>query len=339
MSSTNRSAAKIAPFTFACPHLGMLDDTTTTTTFPSEANHCLHCKPACVPSRQQQLDYCLSQHYNDCSILHLPAPAHLPASRRWERDPAAFRAIFVKSALAVFGAGLLAMFFILGAPARISEMIQAFVPEATRAVYQPHDFSTSTPTARIDLVFSTATSFISNIQIPTSLPISQIVKLTVIELEMGVNCRAGPDTTFENFLILHTDDVLQALARDPGGTFYYVRVAKKQVPDCWVPAAYVRSLGDINTLPVLTPMPTPWPTRTPTPLPPTPIDTAGPRQPTVKPAGGVRVNTQAPQPSEPPPEPTVSTEPPLETTEPPLETTEPPSETTEPPSETTEPPE
>lgn len=297
MSSNPKSAAKAAPFTFTCPHLGMLDDTTTTTNFPSEINHCLHCKPACVPSRQQQRDYCLSQNYNNCSIINKPAPARLPISRRWERDPAEFRAIFIKTALAVFGAGLLAMFFIFGAPARISEMIQAFVPDATREAYQPHDFSTRTPTARVETPFATATLFFSDIQLPTALPASQIVKLTVVELEMGAYCRSGPDTSFRGVTILKSGDIVQALARDSTDRFFLVRVPKQLVEDCWVSQEFVIAQGDAGTLPQYTPMPTPRPTATPTP---TITETAEPAAPTAKPQNPPPADTPVVIPTEPP---------------------------------------
>jgi hypothetical protein len=87
MSRSSSSSAKTAHDLYTCPHLGMLDDTTTTTAFPSEVNHCLHCQSACVPSRQQQQEYCLSQRYRDCPILHHPAPARLPANLRWAQNP------------------------------------------------------------------------------------------------------------------------------------------------------------------------------------------------------------------------------------------------------------
>lgn len=327
MSSDSRSSAKTAPIIYTCPHLGMLDDTTTTTTFPSEANHCLHCRHACVPSRQHQLHYCLSQNYTNCAIIDQPSPARLPASRRWKREQAEFKTIFVKTALAVFASGLLAMFFILGAPARISRMIQAFVPDTTREVYQPVSFATRTPTADARVPFATSTSFVSQIEIPSAIPIPQIVKLTVVELEMGAYCRVGPDISFASVTILKTGNILQALARDSSDRYYLVRVTKQAVDDCWIEKIFVKAQGDPASLPVYTPMPTPWPTRTFTPEPPTPTNTAlsAPRlQPTSQPP------TKKP--------PTLPTLPPAQTTEPPTETTEPPTETPEPPTETTEPP-
>ena len=62
----------------ACPHLGMLDDTTTTTTFPSEFNHCLHCKIASIPSNRQQSEFCLTPDFADCEIHKQSAPNRLP---------------------------------------------------------------------------------------------------------------------------------------------------------------------------------------------------------------------------------------------------------------------
>jgi len=312
MSSSSSSSAKTAHDLYTCPHLGMLDDTTTTTAFPSEVNHCLHCQSVCVPSRQQQQEYCLSQRYRDCPILHQAAPARLPASLRWVQNPAVFRAIFIKSALAVFGAGLLAGFFLLGAPARISHIIQAYVPEDTQTPYQPYDFPTRTPSPRPEQPSPTATSLLSHLEIPTALPISQIVQLTVNEVELGVNCRSGPDSSFESYLILRTGDVLQALARSPDDAFFYVRLPKKRAPDCWVPAAFVNVLVDTHTLPVLTPAPTPHPTVTLIPLPSTPTDTPQTPPPTTLPTRPPQVNTpppsqptaESPEPTEEPPEPT-----------------------------------
>lgn len=328
MTPGTRTSNKAAPFAYACPHLGMLDDTTTTTTFPSEVNHCLHCKPACVPSSQHQSAYCLSQQYTNCPIIHQPAPARLPAHLRWARDPVEFKSIFIKTALIVFATGMLAMFFVLGAPARISKMIQAFVPDTTLEAYQPVNFATRTATPSGDArgPYPTSTTFFSSIQIPTAIPFAQIVKLTVIELEMGAYCRSGPDVTFRGVTILKTGDILQAIARNTANTYYYVRVPNQIVEDCWVAQPFVKVQGDQDTLPMYTSMPTPWPTRTPTAVPPTATETHAPSvpqpNPTYKPTS--RPATDVPViPTEPPPtkEPT---SPPAEPTLPP-EPTDPPS--------------
>ena len=231
MTPSARTSSKPAPFSYTCPHLGMLDDTTTTTNFPSEVNHCLHCKPACAPSSQHQSEYCLSQNYSNCPIINQPAPARLPAHARWAHEPAEFKSIFIKSALAVFAAGLLALFFLVGAPARISKLIQAFVPDATREPSQPMFYASRTPTTDTRAPYASPTSFIIDIQIPSAVPFTQIVKLTVTELEMGVFCRSGPDVSFRSVAILETGDVLQALARNTANTYYYVRLMKSGKPE------------------------------------------------------------------------------------------------------------
>lgn len=201
----------------------MLDDTTTTTTFPSEHNHCLHCKFTSIPSSEQQANYCLTPDYVYCPIHAQTTPTRLPAKIRWQHEPIDFRPAFLKTALAVFFSGLLVMFFLLGAPARISSLIQAFDSESAHEVYQPVVFTTRTPTADARTPYRAPTSSIGDIVIPTSIPITQIVKLTVIELEMGAYCRSGPDTSFSSITVVKSGDVLQALAMDSAGKYYLVR--------------------------------------------------------------------------------------------------------------------
>lgn len=314
----------------ACPHLGMLDDTTTTTTFPSEFNHCLHCKIASIPSNRQQSEFCLTPDFADCEIHKQSAPNRLPPQMRWQHEPTAFMPIFIKTGLAVFFAGILAVFFILGTPARISQFIQAFNAGASHPGTQPAVFSTRTPTSDLRTPYQSATSVFDQITIFTSIPINQIVQLTVIDLEKGAYCRSGPDTSFDMVSVLYSGDTLQALARDSADRYFLVRVNRQYISDCWVAQSCVRVLGDRDSLPQYTPNPTPRPTRTPMPQTPTQKNQTPPisasftptRTPTAIPTITSTKTTQPSDtptnipPTDPPPTDPPPTEPPEPTVEP-----------------------
>jgi hypothetical protein len=116
------------PFSFTCPYLGMIDDPTTVTLFPSDANYCRHCKPLSVPSYRQQADFCLAERFTDCPLKQNPSPARMPHGMRWKKDMAAIRATFFKTAAGIGAAILLALFFLLWMPGIISDMLVVLAP-------------------------------------------------------------------------------------------------------------------------------------------------------------------------------------------------------------------
>jgi len=80
-----------APFTYTCPFLGMANDPTTITLFPSDSNTCFHCKPPAVPNAVHQSRYCLTPNYEACKLKQEFSPGRMPAKYRWQKIPAITR--------------------------------------------------------------------------------------------------------------------------------------------------------------------------------------------------------------------------------------------------------
>lgn len=67
-----------------CPHLGMIDDPSTSFEFPSELNLCSLSKPSYIPSLSQQRKVCLSKNYACCPLILDPKIKKLPKYLRIE---------------------------------------------------------------------------------------------------------------------------------------------------------------------------------------------------------------------------------------------------------------
>ncbi len=116
------------PFSYTCPHLGMLDDPSTVTLFPSDANYCAYCRQPAIPNYAHQSTYCLSQNYVKCPIRAGTSPDRMPAKLRWHRYTGVDRAAFLKGAIGGAIALMLALFFILWMPGIISDALLTLAP-------------------------------------------------------------------------------------------------------------------------------------------------------------------------------------------------------------------
>lgn len=91
---------------------------------------------------------------------------------------------------------------------------------------------------------------------PTATP-----SIPVIHVSVDTNCRYGPGTVYDppvNALLV--GETAQVLGRNSEGTFYYID------KNCYVWTNYVTvEAGNINSVPIFTPVPTPTATLTPTP--------------------------------------------------------------------------
>lgn len=116
------------PFSYTCPHLGMLDDPSTVTLFPSDANYCAYCKQPAIPNYAHQSTYCLTQAYTTCPLKQGTRPDRMPAKLRWNKYTGFNRAAFLKGALGGAIALLLALFFILWMPGIISDLLLSLAP-------------------------------------------------------------------------------------------------------------------------------------------------------------------------------------------------------------------
>ncbi|NUM48940.1 MAG: LysM peptidoglycan-binding domain-containing protein [Anaerolineales bacterium] len=63
-----------------CPYLGRRDDPSTMFNYPSVGNFCQHVRPLAPPSEEHQLQYCLSGHFQQCSVYQAPEGKRIPPS-------------------------------------------------------------------------------------------------------------------------------------------------------------------------------------------------------------------------------------------------------------------
>lgn len=103
----------------------------------------------------------------------------------------------------------------------------------------------------------------------TLTPTTAILTLT---LTGSTNCRRGASTYFPNIKTFETGSVVEVIAVNPAGDYFFVKAPEAEAGGCWVWSQFATLSGDAKTLPVYTPVPTPLPTFTHTP-PPAPVFT------------------------------------------------------------------
>lgn len=97
---------------------------------------------------------------------------------------------------------------------------------------------------------NTATPTVTQPPEPTATP-----SIPVIHVSVDTNCRYGPGIVYDPpVTYLPAGEPAQVLGKDPNGDFYYID------KNCYVWTNYVTvEAGNINSVPIFTPMPTPTP--------------------------------------------------------------------------------
>jgi hypothetical protein len=249
-----------APFSYTCPFLGMQDDRTTVTMFPSQDNLCFRCQSPAAPNAAYQTRFCLSQEFHACEIKQQNIPVKLPTASRWPTDPAISRAAWLRTAAGLGIALLLALFFILWLPGIISDMMMTFAPTPVSGgnwpTLTPSPSSGPSATQLPAVLAPTLTPDVLETEAPTNTPAPQ-VSMTVAWVDIGVNCRAGPDTSYTSLILLQGGEALEPLGRDESNAFFVVSIPGKNIAECWIAQTLVDIEGDPGALPILTPSPAP----------------------------------------------------------------------------------
>ena len=89
--------------------------------------------------------------------------------------------------------------------------------------------------------------------------------LPQISVSIATNCRIGPGKIYERVGALLVGETVQVYARDPSGTYWYIRNPDSSSGFCWVWGEYATITGLTYILPMYTPPPTPTATATPAP--------------------------------------------------------------------------
>jgi hypothetical protein len=99
-------------------------------------------------------------------------------------------------------------------------------------------------------------------------PISTLTPLLpMISVSVPTNCRRGPGRVYDLVGALLVGETVQVYARDPNGSYWYIRNPDQPNEFCWVWGEYATVTGPSFALPVYTPPPSPTPTMTSTPAP------------------------------------------------------------------------
>jgi hypothetical protein len=128
------------------------------------------------------------------------------------------------------------------------------------------------PSASYTPVSPTSTLIPSQTQTATVTPtLAVITTVTPLLPQIGVsvptNCREGPGTVYSIVGYLLVGEAVQIYAREPSGTWWYIRNPDQDSEFCWVSGKYATTSGQTAYLPIYTPMPTPTPTVTETAAP------------------------------------------------------------------------
>lgn len=99
-------------------------------------------------------------------------------------------------------------------------------------------------------------------QAPTTTPTQATPK---VHVSANTNCRTGPGEVYDLSGIAPEGSSLEAFARDPNQSFWFVAHPDQPGEKCWVWDEYATPEGPTGALPVYTPMPTPTPQPTATP--------------------------------------------------------------------------
>lgn len=97
----------------SCPHLGLRNDQSTYSNFPSVNNVCFHVQPIASPASSHQYDYCLKKNHTKCRVYSSPAGNPLPSDlqHQAEKKPKNRMYFIVASCLIVIFAILLGVFW------------------------------------------------------------------------------------------------------------------------------------------------------------------------------------------------------------------------------------
>jgi hypothetical protein len=85
-----------------CPHLGLINDPNTHSSYPSTINVCHRCHPNAIPSLSHQQEFCLSKNFKKCCVFNSPLGDSMPRNIRHKDRSINVRTISITLALLLF---------------------------------------------------------------------------------------------------------------------------------------------------------------------------------------------------------------------------------------------
>ena len=129
----------------------------------------------------------------------------------------------------------------------------------------PTSRTTDTPASTLTPLLDTPTSSISTLtpapqdtpialELPTITPTSTPSVFLASPKDQPVNCRFGPATSYAIVGALIVGRQAEIIGRNPDSTWWFVRNPSDPSTSCWLSAEFVQTVGDVASLPVVTPL-------------------------------------------------------------------------------------
>ena len=132
----------------------------------------------------------------------------------------------------------------------------ADTPQAEQ--FTPTDVATVAPTATPTEVVPTETPTVTATETPIPEPsITSTPELPKAEVLRESNCRVGPGGIYDLVATYQAGQMLEVVAKDLGGGYWFVRNPEKPEEQCYLLAQNITITGDIAALPKFTPRPSP----------------------------------------------------------------------------------
>lgn len=111
-----------------------------------------------------------------------------------------------------------------------------------------------TPTSGISTDTPKPEQTLASIELPTYTPTSTPSVFLASAKDQPVNCRFGPETSYAVIGALVLGRQAEIIGRNESSTWWYVRNPSDPSTSCWLSADFVETVGDVQSLPVVTPL-------------------------------------------------------------------------------------
>jgi hypothetical protein len=129
---------------------------------------------------------------------------------------------------------------------------------ATAEITPPTEQATATSTATQTEVVSTKTVTMTATETPLPEPsATATVEIPIAEVVRESNCRVGPAGNYDLVATYQVGQMLEIVAKDLGGGYWFARNPEKSEEQCYLLAQNITISGDTSALPKFTPRPSP----------------------------------------------------------------------------------
>jgi hypothetical protein len=110
-----------------------------------------------------------------------------------------------------------------------------------------------TPTSSISGLTPVASESLASIELPTVTPTSTPNVFLASPKDQPVNCRFGPEISYAVIGALILGRQAEIIGRNEDSTWWYVRNPSDPSTSCWLSADFVETVGNVASLPVVSP--------------------------------------------------------------------------------------